>query len=440
MSSIALVAMASLVGLAATSSSILGAALGLYVPISKRVLACILAFAAGSLISALAIDLAYTGALQLHANGLNARTAWSCVGGGFAFGALIYYVSSVFLDGKGAAIRSPTLFRQYAIERKQKEAKERIALLASCDILRHLSPEAIEDILPVILTRHLAGGDILFRAGDPGDSLYIVERGGVDVLAEEAGAPGKTIAHLAEGKAFGEMALLSGKPRTATIRAAEETELLDIGKNDFERLIASDKQMAHAVEQMSHARALSNLSDHALNPSRWADVAASSLHHVTRAETDSLLAEAGKGAGLALVVGNILDTIPACLVIGAKFSGLGSMSLTLVVGMFLGGIPEAAVSGAMLTKAGFSSKAIFGLWTIVLVVGFLAAGAGKLFLGDPNSIVAVFSQGIAGGAVLALIAHTMIPEAIHDGHRLIVLPTVGGFLFALYLSLASSFS
>jgi zinc transporter ZupT len=52
-------AMASLLGLGTTSSSMLGAAIGLYLPISKRLLACLLAFAAGSLISALAIELAY---------------------------------------------------------------------------------------------------------------------------------------------------------------------------------------------------------------------------------------------------------------------------------------------------------------------------------------------------------------------------------------------
>ena len=54
--------MASLLGLGTTSSSLLGAAIGLYVPFSKRPLACLLAFAAGALISALAIELAYQGA------------------------------------------------------------------------------------------------------------------------------------------------------------------------------------------------------------------------------------------------------------------------------------------------------------------------------------------------------------------------------------------
>jgi hypothetical protein len=69
----------------------------------------------------------------------------------------------------------------------------------------------------------------------------------------------------------------------------------------------------------------------------------------------------------------------------------------------------------------------------------LAAAAGKIFIGSPHSMIAIFSQAIGGGAVLALIAHAMIPEAIHEGGSLVVLPTVAGFLFALYLSLSETF-
>ena len=68
---------ASLLGLATTSSSFIGAALGLYIPLSKRALACVLSFAVGALISALAIDLAFQGAQELHHHGLGAGAAWA---------------------------------------------------------------------------------------------------------------------------------------------------------------------------------------------------------------------------------------------------------------------------------------------------------------------------------------------------------------------------
>src|ERR1700738_5152645 len=188
MSSFYQLAMASLLGLATTSSSMLGAAIGLYVPFSKRPLACLLAFAAGALISALAIELAFESAQSLHHQGFNARTAWAFVSAGFAAGAIIYYSASLFLEKKGAAVRYVTQFREYALARKQADASEQIKLLATCDLMRHLPAEQIEQILPCIRDRRLEAGEILFKAGDAGDALYIVARGKVEVLTR--GLPG----------------------------------------------------------------------------------------------------------------------------------------------------------------------------------------------------------------------------------------------------------
>ena len=408
-------------------------------------LACVLAFAAGALISALAIELGFEGAQELHRQGFASNTVWAFIGSGFALGSIIYYFTSVFLDQRGAAIRYPTRFREYALGRKQKDAKETIKLLSKCDLLRHLPPQEIERILPCVRTRHLDEGEILFRAGDAGDAVYIVAGGKVEVLSpvtgEQLNRPGggDKLAELGEGQAFGEMALLSGEPRTATIRSTAPTDLLEIGKEDFDRLVANDHQLATAVRRLSHERAIRNLSSGGANPSRWARIAASSLEHLSRSESEKMLAEAGHGAGMAIVMGNILDTIPACLVIGAKFAGLETLSITLIMGMFVGGIPEAAASASMLKRAGYKPFAIFALWSAVLVAGILAAAAGKIFVGS-GSHVAIFSQAIAGGAVLALVAHAMIPESIHEGGSLVVLPTVAGFLFALWLALMQSFA
>jgi zinc transporter ZupT len=435
-------AMASLLGLATTSSSMLGAAIGLYLPISKRLLACLLAFAAGSLISALAIELAYEGALSLHQRGFDARSAWLFVSAGFAVGATLYYTASRALENKGAAVRYGTQFREYALARKQADTAERIKLLAKSDLMRHLPAEQIEQILPCIRDRQLKAGEILFRAGDAGDALYIVARGKIEVLTEagpQANPACSAIAVLGEGHAFGEMSLLSGEPRTATIRAAEDTTLLRIAKQDFEQLVANDPELAEAVQRISHQRAISNLSAGGTNASTWAKVANGSLDHLNRHETGKMLVEAANGAGMAIVFGNILDTIPGCLVIGAKFTAFGNLSLTLMLGMFLGGIPEAAASASMLTKAGYRPAGIFGLWSTVLLAGVIAAAAGKAFIGSSEALTAIFAQALAGGAVLALVAHAMIPVALEEGGSLVVLPTVAGFLFALYLALAESF-
>src|SRR3984893_12840077 len=134
-------AMASLLGLGTTSSALLGAAIGLYAPFSKRPLACLLAFAAGSLISALAIELAYEGAQSLHHQGFDVRAAWAFVSAGFAAGAVIYYSASLFLEKKGAAVRYVSQFREYARTPKQQDIDARIKLLATSDLMRHLPAE-----------------------------------------------------------------------------------------------------------------------------------------------------------------------------------------------------------------------------------------------------------------------------------------------------------
>lgn len=116
------VALAGLLGLVTTSSVMVGAALGLYLSFSKRFLASILAFAAGSLIAALAIELGFEGAEELARHGTNMHTAWGLIAGGFATGAVAYYVVSLFLEEKGAALRYPSRFMEYALKRKRKDA------------------------------------------------------------------------------------------------------------------------------------------------------------------------------------------------------------------------------------------------------------------------------------------------------------------------------
>ncbi len=441
MSGLLEIALVSLIGLGTASSVMAGAAIGLYVPISKRLLACVLAFSAGALISALAIEFAWQGAEQLHHRGFSAGLAWAFVGGGFALGASFYYAASRFLEQRGGAVRYQTRFREFAETRKRADAAATIALLSRGDLLRHLPPEEIEAILPCVRTRHLEPGETIFNAGAPGDALYIVARGKVEVLGdavpgEDAADP---IAELGEGQSFGEMALLTGGPRTASVRAVTATDLLEIGKENFDQLLARDPRVAAAVERLSHERAVSNLSSGEANSAVWAKVARRSLDQISRADTNKLLAEVGRGSGLAIVLGNVLDTIPGCLVIGSKFNGLGSMSLPLIMGMFLGGFPEAAASAAMLRKAGYQPRGIFWLWSTVLVAGLVAAGAGKAFISGADSLMAVFSEALAGGAVLALVAHAMIPELIDEGGSLVVLPTVAGFLVALYLTLQEAF-
>src|SRR3982074_3164351 len=123
--------------------------------------------------SALAIELAFQSVQELHHRGFGLGAGWAFAGSGFALGATIYYGISRYLEAKGAAIRSPARFREYARERKRHDAQELIGLLSRCDLLRHLPADEIEELLPYVRSRHLAADETLFAAGEPGDALYI---------------------------------------------------------------------------------------------------------------------------------------------------------------------------------------------------------------------------------------------------------------------------
>jgi hypothetical protein len=418
--------------LATASSVLLGATIGLLIPFFKRALAWILAFAAGTLISAFFIKLAHQAA-----QGMRTETDWALVVGGFVLGGIVYYWCARALDNKGAVVRHPGQFHKYALALRKFETKELINLLPKCDLLRHLPPEKAGDIVPFIQRRYLNPQDVLFRAGDRGDALYIVARGKVEVLEPSAtGArPGEhSITELEEGSAFGEMALLTGGPRTATVRAVTQTDLLQLDKADFEQMIAADHELAKAAYRISHERATYNLRTGGPNLSTWTDIANSSMSYLSRGEENKILARTGLGAAWPIVVGNLLDFIPGCALIGATLAGPKIIAYSLMLGIFLGGIPIAAASAGMLRRAGYGALKIYGIWLIVPIVGAAAVGAGKLWLGGAASPASIFAEAAAASAVLGLAAREMIPESLDQGGASIVLPLIAGLLFATFVA------
>jgi len=93
-------------------------------------------------------------------------------------------------------------------------------------------------------------GDLVFRRGDVGDALYLIREGEVEVLAV---APDKdaddedVVSVLGVGELFGEMALVEGEPRSATIRCKSPSKLLRLPKSYFEELVHKDHELAYKI-------------------------------------------------------------------------------------------------------------------------------------------------------------------------------------------------
>ena len=106
--------------------------------------------------------------------------------------------------------------------------------------------------------RHLPG-QLIIREGDPGRSFFIIVEGRVRVY--KAGPDGKeiTLAHLGEGAFFGEMALLSGAPRTANVVAEEESEILEVTDTLLRELAARYPTVISSLRNFYRQRLLNNV-------------------------------------------------------------------------------------------------------------------------------------------------------------------------------------
>jgi zinc transporter, ZIP family len=148
---------------------------------------------------------------------------------------------------------------------------------------------------------------------------------------------------------------------------------------------------------------------------------------------DSDGAQAG-GSALAIVLGTVLDGIPESAVIGLGLLQGAGVSAAFVVAVFVSNVPEAIAATTGLARSGWAGRKIVGLWVAVAVVSGLAALAGYAFLDGAGPGLVAFVLSFAGGAVLTMLADTMMPEAFQHGGRLTGVVTTFGFAVAFALS------
>ncbi len=86
-------------------------------------------------------------------------------------------------------------------------------------------------------------GTVLFHEGDPGHEMFIIQKGKVQVK-KKVGPSEKVLAELSDGEFFGEMALLLGMDRSATVEVVEDSKILVVGPDTFESLLKSSPEIA----------------------------------------------------------------------------------------------------------------------------------------------------------------------------------------------------
>lgn len=137
--------------------------------------------------------------------------------------------------------------------------------------------------------------------------------------------------------------------------------------------------------------------------------------------------------GTAILLGTILDGIPESIVIGLGLIGGGKVSAAMVSAVFLSNVPEAVSSTSGLRASGWSTGRLFGMWTSVALIAGLSSLAGFTVFDSASDELVAFVQAFAGGALLTMLADTMMPQAFKlDGKTAGLLTTFGfGVAYAI---------
>ena len=134
-----------------------------------------------------------------------------------------------------------------------------------------------------------------------------------------------------------------------------------------------------------------------------------------------------EGNPLAIVLGIVLDGIPESAAIGVTLIEGDKIGVAFVFAVFLSNLPESLSASSGLRKAGRSTGWIIGLWILVAAVCALATLLAFALLDDSQQNLIAFTLSFAAGAILAMLASTMMPEAFEHSGRAVALVTVVGF-------------
>jgi len=141
----------------------------------------------------------------------------------------------------------------------------------------------------------------------------------------------------------------------------------------------------------------------------------------------------GSASGMSLALGSLMDNIPESFAIGVSLLSSGSASTALLAGIIISNFPESAAGAQAMKITGRSQRYILKTWGSIAAINVIAAAIGFAVISQLGPEIQAITLGIAGGAILAMLAETMMPEAYESAGYHVSLATVAGFLIAFII-------
>ncbi|MBP1715104.1 MAG: regulatory subunit-like protein [Deltaproteobacteria bacterium] len=134
--------------------------------------------------------------------------------------------------------------------------RERVAdtLVATSALFRSFTPPERKRLLQMFIPQEFPAGALILQEGQPGDSLYLIKKGEVEVFTRDVRGAILPLARLREGDFFGEISLITGRPRTASVLARQAVELLRLPREDFNQILKTHPEILSILEEFLRYR------------------------------------------------------------------------------------------------------------------------------------------------------------------------------------------
>jgi zinc transporter ZupT len=414
-----------LFGIISTIPLPIGALLALKWTPKPKVQASMMAIGAGALLAALTIDLVAVSVEKGHFYPLAA---------GMIAGGLFFVMLDKVVNSRGGFLRKTATILTHITSRQNNRQKKLFRQLSKVLFFHNISPSKASLIIPYLNRYHYRQGKIMVHEGDPGDLFFVVETGSAIIMDDTTNS---VIGFLNPNDTYGIVELMTGITHNYNVLVKEDMHVWVINKESLDRIIllnpALSKELKALLTEKIHLLEVT----HEIPVDKAEVWYKEALEHfegkksnITQSDVNEEVSEHGNPS-MAIWLGMMLDGIPESIVVGSSLLLHPTMSLSLLAGLAISNFPEALSSSVGMRKQGMSNPKIMMMWTSIMIVSGFGALFGNVVFENVSPMVFALVDGMAAGAMLTMIAETMLPEAFHIGGSVTGLSALAGFLITL---------